>query len=70
MGDISDSINLRELNNIKADLEKQIEVVKVLAVDMGIDPTMIRDTSGGYVLIPLLVAKSNVIVALSNLEKK
>lgn len=59
----------QQLRALLNDIEQQITAVGNLAHTMGCTPSEIRDMQGGYILIPLYTAKSNVLLALSNLEK-
>lgn len=50
-------------------INAQIDEVKRQAEDLRCKPTEIRDTSGNYVLIPLLLAKTQAISTLVQLNQ-
>lgn len=54
----------RELSRTMSQINAQIEEVREEAKRMEISPIKMRDTSGNYVLTPLLVAKAQTLHAL------
>lgn len=51
-------------------VEEQIEVVKSKAVQLDVSPYSLQDSTGGYVMVPLIVAKVNLYCALVDLNQK
>lgn len=64
------SILLQDLRTLLRKVNAQIAVVEKHAEDQKIDPPKMQTMNGAFVMIPLLVAKSNILLALSNLETK
>ena len=66
-------MNLRQdLQNLRADIDAQINII---IKDISNDPSTsgsalnMRDTNGQYILVPLIVAKAQVLSALVEMEK-
>lgn len=64
------SLLQQELRNLRAELNRQIHQVRMLAKEMDIEAAVLKDQSGNFMLTPLLAAKAQVLSALANLEKK
>jgi hypothetical protein len=47
-----------------ADTEKQIQQVNRLASNMRTEPSLVKDERGNFLIIPLLLAKSQTLLAL------
>lgn len=52
------------------ELEGVIQAVNDEALGMGIHPSKLRDTSGGFVLAPLIVAKVQILHSFALLQEK
>jgi hypothetical protein len=60
----------QELMEAYGDVQRQISAVKDNAMSMGLEPHEMRDPVGGWVLIPLLAARVQVLHSLTLLNKK
>ena len=60
----------RELAACLTDIQNQIDEVNLEAVKMNIEAKQMRDTSGNYVLTPLLVGKAQCLHALVLLNEQ
>lgn len=60
----------QELAKTYRDIESVEAEMRVEAADMGVAPATLRDTNGGWVFAPLLVAKAQVLHSLVLLNKK
>jgi hypothetical protein len=68
---IVDKMNLgRELVRTLSQINNQIEEVKDQAENSEIDPYRLRDTSGNWILIPLLGAKAQCLHALAIINQR
>lgn len=52
------------------EVSNQITVIKENAEKVGIDPMRMQDTSGAWVLVPLFVARAQILHALTLLNQK
>lgn len=59
-----------ELHLCLAQINSQINVVRETATEAEILSYKLQDTNGNFILAPLLVAKAQVLDALSRLEGK
>jgi hypothetical protein len=59
----------RDLRTLLRDINGQIAVVNRFAEAQKVEAKYMQTPNGNYVMIPLLFAKSNILLALSNLEK-
>lgn len=60
----------QELVESYQDVQRQITVVKDTAVSMGIEPKDLRDADGGWVMIPLLLTRVQILHTLALLNQK
>jgi hypothetical protein len=60
----------RELFHTVTLINRQMEAVKENAKSLGVDPTMLRDGHGNWVLIPLLAAKAQCFHALAIINQR
>lgn len=60
----------QELVESYQDVQRQLTVVKDTAVSMGIEPKDLRDSNGGWVMIPLLLTRVQILHALALLNQK
>lgn len=60
----------KELVGLLKEIENQITEVKLAAHEKGILAEELRDTAGGWTMIPLLAAKAQVYSALITLNAK
>jgi hypothetical protein len=60
----------RELTRTLSQVNQQVEAIRKNAEDRGLDPYAMRDPDGGYVLVPLLAAKANLLHGLAVLNDR
>lgn len=60
----------QELNQVHRQVDLQIAEVHALSQTMGVAPELIKTGNGEFMLTPLLLAKSNVLLAKVNLHKE
>lgn len=60
----------RDLNQVLAAVDIQIAEVHSYALDLGVAPELIKTGNGEFMLTPLLLAKSNALLAKVNLHKE
>jgi len=60
----------RELAQTLIGVNQEIEIVKAEAKEHGVDPYRMRDKNGMWIMVPLLVAKSNCLHALVMNQQK
>lgn len=51
-----------------AQINKQLEAVMELAIELDTAPYQLRSSDGAYLLTPLLLAKSQALLGLTNLR--
>lgn len=59
----------KELAAVSKQIEAQIAEVKTVAEGLGMPPSQLRDMHGNWVMLPLVVAKANVVTAMVELNK-
>lgn len=59
----------QQLQALLVDANRQLQAIDELAQVSELPPHNLRDVTGNFLRIPILVAKSNILLALSNLEK-
>lgn len=59
-----------ELMELYHELKKQREEMALTAAGMNIEPVKLRDTTGGFVMAPVLAAEANTLHALVLLNAK
>lgn len=61
----------QDLLNLAKDIERQIKVIvdDAAKFNAGVPAIRMRDMNGNYILVPLLLAKSQVLAALVNLKE-
>lgn len=59
---------LRQLHEVAEHLREQETAVVQEAHARGLSPTEMRDTTGGYILAPVLVARAHALAALAHLR--
>ena len=57
-----------QLRNLLRDVDYQISFVTTKARNNEVEPATVQSSDGSYVLVPLLLAKSNILLGLSNLD--
>ena len=67
---INDDIMRRDTVQLLKQIDEQIEEVKRVAKEMGIEPHKLRDSNNNWVMIPLLLAKSQAYSMLVQLQTK
>jgi hypothetical protein len=67
--EIRPSVLRAELVSVMQEINTQITEVKAEARRQRIPPQQLRDASGNWVWLPLLLAKANVLTALTELNK-
>lgn len=55
----------RELARTLSQVNQQIEAIKKDAEGRSVDPYQLRDVSGNWILVPLLVSKANLLHGLA-----
>ena len=65
---INADILRRDTVSLLREIDKQIDAVKTEAVRMGIPPEKMRDSSGNWVMSPLLLAKTQAYSTLVTLQ--
>jgi hypothetical protein len=59
-----------ELMKTYREIGRQTDEVNKIAKDMGIEPHQLRDTSGNWLIVPLLVARVQILHSLTLLNQK
>jgi hypothetical protein len=67
---ISTDILRRDVVALLKDIEKQIMEVEKFAKGNGIEPFEMRDANGGWVMSPLLLAKTQAYASLVQLNEQ
>jgi hypothetical protein len=67
---VNPDILRRDTIKLLTQIDKQIEEVTKEARNMGISPEKMRDASGNWVMIPLLMAKTQIYSTLVQLQVK
>lgn len=67
---VSPDILRRDTVQLINQIEKQIEEAKTAAVRLGVPPEKLRDSNGGWVMSPLLLAKATAYNTLVILQVK
>lgn len=57
-----------EITQARGTIRNQKREIEKLAQDLGCEPWEVRDVSGNFLLPPLLVADSHLLLALTMLE--
>lgn len=65
-----DSSAVIELTKMLGDINDQIYAIREEAVKQNIKPMAMRNSIGGFVMADLLVAKTNILVALVTLQRR
>ena len=61
-----EAANLRAaLRSTLVEVNEQIKEVKTLAIEYGCEPSQVRHPDGSFAMTPLLVAKTQLLCALS-----
>lgn len=66
--EINRNLLRKEISTNLSEIEAQILAIKKVAADMEIHPTSLRDSSGNFMLAPLLVSKASALHALVLLQ--
>jgi hypothetical protein len=69
MSDIEMTDLLFELRSTLSHINEQLNSVYTYADSHGTEPSRLQTTTGEFMLTPLLVAKANVLSALTSLKK-
>ncbi len=67
---VSPDILRKELLSLMAQIDEQLVEVERTAETFGVKPTQVRDGTGNWVMIPLLVAKVTALSTLTQLNQQ